>query len=71
MSVVGDDSLLNPIFPGLINNVSLPAEITSAMTPAPGVGSAPCALLESLLLAAELTYTLTQAACEVAILYNM
>ena len=59
--VLGVASLLNPIAPGLINIVcaaeesSPTVEITSAITPEPGVGSAPSALLASVDLAAVLT----------------
>jgi hypothetical protein len=55
MFVLGDVSLLNPIAPGLINIVCDAVEITSAITPEPGVGSAPSALLASAVLAAVLT----------------
>ena len=47
MAVVGDDSLLKPIAPGLIKIVCAPVVITSAITPDPGVGSVPSALAES------------------------
>jgi len=55
MLVDGVASLLYPIAAGLIKIVSAVVVITSAITPEPGVGSAPSARDESALLAAVLT----------------
>ena len=60
--VVGGDSLLKPIEPGLIICDMAVVLITSLITPEPGVGSVPWLLLASAVLAATLLYTRTQPA---------
>ena len=55
MLVVTGPSSLKPIAPGVINTVSAPVVITSAMIPAPGRGSSPSVLDASAILAASLT----------------
>ena len=67
---VGTVSLLNPKAPGLIKIVCDPVVMTSAITPALGVGSVPSNLEESAVLLASSVYNLTQAACVTEIFIN-